>query len=61
MQADLKRHNDARYEEDKAKWELEYAMTRIYIICNQSGPCAQFKHNKDTGAYIVDEGRGGIN
>jgi len=57
----LKRLNDAQYEEDKAKWELEYAMTRIHITRNQSGPRAEFKHTEDTGAYIVKEGRGGIN
>jgi hypothetical protein len=61
MQADLERLNDARFELDKSKWELEYAITRIYIICNQSGLRAQFKHTEETGTYIVKEGRGGIN
>jgi transposase len=61
MQADLERLNDARFELDKSKWELEYAMTRIHITRNQSGPRAQFKHTEETGAYVVKEGRGGIN
>lgn len=46
MQADLKRLNDTRFELDKSKWELEYAMSRIYITRNQSGPCAQFKYTE---------------
>jgi transposase len=61
MRADLERLNDARFELDKSKWELEYAMTRIHITRNQSGPRAQFKHTEETGAYVVKEGRGGIN
>jgi hypothetical protein len=61
MQADLERLNNARFELDKSKWELEYAMTRIYITRNQSGPRAQFKYTEETGAYVVKEGRGGIN
>ena len=61
MEADLKARNTARYETDKAKWELEYAMRRIHITRNQSGPRAQFKHDEDTGAYVVKEERGGIN
>jgi hypothetical protein len=27
MQVDLKRLNDAKFELDKSKWELEYAMS----------------------------------
>jgi hypothetical protein len=40
MQADLKRLNNAKFELDKSKWELEYAISRIYITRNQSGPRA---------------------
>ena len=34
MEADLKARNAARYEADKARWELEYALKRIYITKN---------------------------
>jgi hypothetical protein len=34
MEADLKRLNDARYEEDKTMWELEYVVGRTYITRN---------------------------
>ena len=61
MIADLKARNAERYEDDKLKWELENAMNRIHITRNQPGPRAQFKHDKSTGAYIVKEGKGGIN
>ena len=60
MEVDLKA-NAKRYESDKAKWELEYVMQRIHITRNQPRPRVTFKHNEDTGAYIVKEGRGGIN
>lgn len=61
MKEDLKARNAAQYESDKAKWELEYAMKRIHITRNQLGPRAVFVHDEDTGAYVVNEGRGGIN
>jgi hypothetical protein len=34
MQANLKRLNDAKFELDKLKWELEYTISRIYITWN---------------------------
>jgi transposase len=61
IEVDLKARNAERYESDKAKWELEYAMQRIHITRNQPGPRVTFKHNEDTGAYIVKEGWGDIN
>jgi hypothetical protein len=61
MEANLKARNAERYEADKLKWELENAMHKIHITRNQPGPRAQFKHDKSTGAYVVKEGRGGIN
>jgi len=61
MRADLEYLNNIRFELDKSKWELEYTMTRIHIIRNQSGLRAQFKHTEETGTYVVKEGRGGIN
>jgi hypothetical protein len=36
-------------------------MKRIHITRNQSGPRAQFKHTEDTRAYVLNEGKGGIN
>ena len=35
-------------------------MQRIHITRNQPGPRVTFKHNEDTGAYIVKEGWGDI-
>jgi hypothetical protein len=34
MIADLKARNAERYEDDKLKWELENAISRIYITRN---------------------------
>jgi hypothetical protein len=34
MQVDLEHLNNARFELDKSKWELEYTMTRIHITRN---------------------------
>jgi hypothetical protein len=53
--------NAEKYEEDKKKWELEYAMRRIHITRNQPGKRAQFKHTEETGAYVLNDGKGGIN
>jgi hypothetical protein len=61
MEKDINKRNASRYEEDKRKWELEYAMQRIHITRNQPGPRAQFKHTEETGAYVVKEGKGSIN
>ncbi len=33
----------------------------MYIIRNQSEPRAVFVHNENTGAYVVEDGQGGIN
>lgn len=61
MEKDLEERNAARFEEDKMKWELENAMERIHITRNQPGRKAQFKHTEETGAYVVKDGKGGIN
>jgi hypothetical protein len=58
---DLKARNSARYSSDLAKWELEDAMRRIHITRNQPGARAQFKHTEATGAYVLKDGKGGIN
>ena len=57
----MKARNAVRYKADKTKWELKYAIRRIYITKNRSGSRAQFKHDEDTGAYVVKKGREGIN
>ena len=36
-------------------------MKRIHITSNQPRPCAEFKHDETTGAYVVKDRRGGIN
>jgi hypothetical protein len=36
-------------------------MQRIHVTRNQPRRRAQFKHDEDTGAYILKEGKGGIN
>ena len=58
---DLAARNAARYENDEEKWELENAMKRIHITRNQPGKRAQFKHTEETGAYVLKDGKGGIN
>ena len=58
---DLDAQNVAQYEEDRRKWELEYGLQRIHITRNQAGPQAQFRHTEDTRAYVLNEGKGGIN
>ena len=36
-------------------------MQRIHVTRNQPGRRAQFKHDEATGAYVLKEGKGGIN
>jgi hypothetical protein len=61
MVADLKARNAARYEEDKLAWEMETGIKRLRVGPNYPGRKPQFTHNKTTGAYVVDEGKKGIN
>jgi transposase len=59
---DLEARNTKRYEQDKALWELERAVEIIAIIAGGITPKkAEFKHDKSTGAYVLKQGKGGIN
>ena len=58
---DLEARNAARYEEDKINWELENGIRRLRATSTMPGCKPTFKHNEETGAYVLNEGRGGIN
>jgi DDE superfamily endonuclease len=59
--ADLAARNAERYKKDKEDWEMVYSIERLHATRAQSGPKAQFKHTEKTGAYILNEGKGGVN
>ena len=59
--ADLASRNAERYEKDKEEWEMAYSIHRLHTTRAQSGPRAQFKHTEKTGAYVLNEGKGGVN
>ena len=59
--ADLAARDAERYEKDKEEWEMACSIERLHVTRAQSGPRAQFKHTKKTGAYILNEGKGGVN
>jgi hypothetical protein len=61
MVADLKARNAARYKEDKLAWEMETGIRRLRVRSNYPRRKPQFTHNKTTKAYVVDEGKKGIN
>ena len=52
--------NKARYAEDKASWELTKPMKRIQLQGNKPGPKPKFRH-EENGAYVLKDGKGGIN
>jgi hypothetical protein len=58
---DLAKRNAARYENDKAMWEIENGIRRLQATSTMPGRKPTFKHDENTGAYILKEGRGGIN
>ena len=58
---DLAARNAAKYENDKAMWELENGIRRLRATTTVPGRKPVFKHNENTGAYVLKEGRGGIN
>jgi Transposase/DDE superfamily endonuclease len=60
-QADLAARNRERYEEDRLAWEAQNALHRLHATRSQTGPRAAFKHTKETGAFVLEEGKGGIN
>src|SRR6266536_1446753 len=58
---DLEARNALRYESDKSNWEIETGMRRLRATTTISGRKPQFKHDENTGAYVLKEGKGGIN
>jgi hypothetical protein len=58
---DLAVQNSARYKEDKVNWELESGIRRLQATSTMPGRKPVFKHDENTGAYILKEGKGGIN
>jgi hypothetical protein len=58
---DLAIRNTKRYERDKEEWEMAYSIYQLYVTRAQSRPRAQFKHTKETGAYVLNKGKGGVN
>jgi hypothetical protein len=59
--ADLAARNAERYEKDKEEWEMVYSIHQLHATRAQSEPRAQFKHTKETGAYVLNEDKSGIN
>ena len=60
-QRDLKARNAARHDKDKEEWEMAQLIHRLHATRAQSGTRAQWKHTKENGAYVLKEGKGGIN
>ena len=58
---DLAARNSARYEEDKVNWELESGIRRLQATSTMLGRKPVFKHDENTGAYVLKEGKGRIN
>jgi hypothetical protein len=52
--------NNTQYAKDKASWELTKPMKRLRVWLNVPGPKSKFRH-KENGAYVVKDGKGGIN
>jgi hypothetical protein len=61
MVADLEARNAAKYNEDKLAWEMETGIKRLRVGPNYPRRKPQFTHNKTIGAYVLDEGKKGIN
>jgi hypothetical protein len=58
---DLADRNAAKYEDDKLEWELGVGGIGRMGTRNKPGRKPVFKHNEETGAYILHPGKGGIN
>ena len=58
---DLATRNSARYKKDKVNWELESRIRRLQVTSTIPGHKPVFKHNENTRAYVLKEGKGGIN
>jgi transposase len=57
----LELRNALRYEDDKANWEIENGIRRLRATTTIPGRKPQFKHDENTGAYVLKEGKGVIN
>jgi hypothetical protein len=60
-EADLKARNKARHNKDKEEWEIAQLIHRLHATRAQPGPKAKWKHTEETRAYVLNEGRGGVN
>jgi hypothetical protein len=58
---DLEERNAARYEEDKEMWEITNGINRLRVMSIKPGKKPVFRHNEETGAYVLKEGKRGIN
>ena len=58
---DLATRNSTKYEEDKVNWELESGIRRLRATSTIPGRKPVFKYDENTGAYVLKEGKGGIN
>jgi hypothetical protein len=61
MKGDLTARNTARYESDKLDWEMANRIRRLRVNRNMPRAKPQFKHNEDYKAYVVKDGKEGIN
>ena len=50
-----------KYEEDKVNWELESGIRQLRATSTMPGRKPIFKHDENTRAYVLKEGKGGIN
>ena len=60
-QADLATRNRERFEEDRLAQEAQNALYKLHATRSQTRPRAAFKHTKETRAFVLEEGKGGIN
>ena len=60
-EADLKARNATRHNKDKEEWEMAQLIHRLHATRAQSGQRAKQKHTEETGAYVLNKGKGGIN
>jgi len=61
MKKDLDARNEAKEPNDKLIWEATQAIHRLHATRAQAGTRAKWVHNEENGAYIVKDGRKGIN
>ena len=58
---DLELRNALRYKDDKANWEIENRIRRLRATTTIPRKKPQFKHDENTRAYVLKEGKKGIN